>query len=395
MARRQSRARLGLYLHIPFCESICSYCNFNRGLLDPKLKEKYVAALEREIRDAADGRAADTIFFGGGTPSLLDPPEVRRLLSACRDSYVVAADAEITIETNPETATAERLAGFLDAGVNRISFGVQSFDDAELARLERRHSAARAKDAIRTARAAGFVNLSFDLMFWLPGQSIDSWMRTINQAIALEPDHLSLYLLELYPNSPLKESMARQAVAAPAALGLGPSASPWAQSTDDDAADMYLGALARLDDAGFEQYEISNVARAGFSCRHNVKYWKGESWRGFGCGAHSTVEGARWHNIASTGDYVAAIAAGRSVTVNFQQLSPDAVLEEALFTGLRLSEGIDCGNILRRYGVEPWSRYGPVLGPHVDDGLMWRRDERFGLTRPGMLVANEILTAFV
>ena len=386
---------LGLYLHVPFCQSICSYCNFNRGLLDTKLKEKYVAALEREIRDAADGRAADTIFFGGGTPSLLDPSEVRRLLTACRDSYAVAADAEITIETNPETATAERLAGFLDAGVNRISFGVQSFDDDELARLERRHSAARAKDAIRTARAAGFVNLSFDLMFWLPGQSIDSWMRTIDQAIALEPDHLSLYLLELYPNSPLKESMARHAVSAPAALGLGPGSSSWAQSTDDEAADMYLDALARLDDAGFEQYEISNVARAGFSCRHNVKYWKGESWRGFGCGAHSTVEGARWHNIASTGDYVAAIAAGRSVTVNFQQLSPDAVLEEALFTGLRLSEGIDCGNILRRYGVEPWSRYGPALGPHVDEGLMWRRDERFGLTRPGMLVANEILTAFV
>jgi oxygen-independent coproporphyrinogen III oxidase len=386
---------LGLYLHIPFCESICSYCNFNRGLLDANLKEKYVVALEREIREAADGRAADTIFFGGGTPSLLDPSEVRRLLTACRDAYVVAADAEITIETNPETATAERLAGFLDAGVNRISFGVQSFDDAELVRLERRHSAARAKDAIRTARAAGFVNLSFDLMFWLPGQSIDSWMRTIDQAIALEPDHLSLYLLELYPNSPLKESMARQGTAAPGALGLGPGASPWAQSTDDEAADMYLGALARLDDAGFEQYEISNVARAGFSCRHNVKYWKGESWRGFGCGAHSTVEGARWHNIASTGDYVAAIGAGRSVAANFQQLSPDAILEEALFTGLRLSEGIDCRNILRRHGVEPWSRYGPVLGPHVDEGLMWRRDERFGLTRPGMFVANEILTAFV
>src|SRR5262245_18812895 len=182
MARRQGRARLmlGLYLHIPFCESICGYCNFNRGLLDAKLKKRYVAALEREIREAADGQAADTIFFGGGTPSLLDPSEVRQLLTACRDSYRVAADAEITIETNPETATAERLASFLDAGVTRISFGVQSFDDAELVRLERRHSAARAMDAIRTARAAGFANLSFDLMFWLPGQSIDSWMRTID-----------------------------------------------------------------------------------------------------------------------------------------------------------------------------------------------------------------------
>jgi oxygen-independent coproporphyrinogen-3 oxidase len=388
---------LGLYLHIPFCDSICSYCHFNRGLLDATVKERYVAALEREIRAAGDGRTADTIFFGGGTPSLLVPSEVGRLLAACRDSYAVPADAEITIETNPETATAERLAGFRDAGVNRISFGVQSFDDRELARLERRHSAARAKDAIRTARAAGFTNLSFDLMFWLPGQSIESWMRTIDQAIALEPDHLSLYLLELYPNSPLKETMARHSprVGFPGILGLEPGASDWAQSTDDEAAEMYLAALARLDDAGFEQYEISNVARPGCRSRHNVKYWKGDSWRGFGCGAHSTVDGARWHNIASTSDYIGAIGTGRSVAVSLHQLTPQAILEEALFTGLRLSEGIDCRNILRRHGVEPWTRYGTALGPYLDEGLMWRRGEHFGLTRHGMLVANEILTAFV
>jgi oxygen-independent coproporphyrinogen III oxidase len=353
------------------------------------VKERYVAALEREIRGAGDGRVADTIFLGGGTPSLLDPSEVRRLLAACRESFAVSADAEITIETNPETASAERLAGFREAGVNRISFGVQSFDDAELVRLERRHSAARAKDAIRIARAAGFRNLSFDLMFWLPGQSLESWMRTIDDSIALEPDHLSLYLLELYPNSPLKEAMARRSGAERTGT------SHWSQSTDDEAAEMYLGALARLDEAGFEQYEISNVARPGFWSRHNVKYWKGDSWRGFGCGAHSTVDGARWHNSASTSDYIDAVGTGRSVVVNLHQLSPAAILEEALFTGLRLSEGIDCRNILRRHGVEPWTRYGPVLSPYVDEGLMWRRDQHFGLTRHGMLVANEILTAFV
>jgi oxygen-independent coproporphyrinogen-3 oxidase len=382
---------LGLYLHIPFCESICSYCNFNRGLLDEGLKARYVDALEREIRSAGDGRrTADTIFFGGGTPSLLEPAEIARLIAACRDGYSLASDAEITLETNPETASEARLTGFRQAGVNRISFGVQSFDDAELARLGRRHSAARAKDAVRTARAAGFRNLSFDLMFWLPGQSLESWLRTVEASIALDPDHLSLYLLELYPNAPLKETMARNARPAPHA-----SSQPWTQAPDDEGADMYLAALERLDDARYEQYEISNVARPGFHSRHNVKYWQGGAWRGFGCGAHSTLEDARWSNLASTTEYIDAIGAGRSVAVGRHERSAQARLEEALFTGLRLSEGVHCGNIFRRYGVEPWIQWGSALQPFVEDGLMWRSPERFGLTRRGMLVANEILMGFV
>jgi oxygen-independent coproporphyrinogen-3 oxidase len=334
------------------------------------------------------------VFFGGGTPSLLEPDEVGRLLTACRAAYRLAPDAEITLETNPETATADRLSAFREAGVNRISFGVQSFDDRELARLDRIHSAGRAKEAIRAARAAGFSNLSFDLMFWLPGQSVESWMRTIDEAIAQTPDHLSLYLLELYPNSPLKEAMARQRPQSSAGA-LADERHPWVQAPDDEAADMYLAALDRLDRAGYEQYEISNVARSGYSSRHNVKYWQGASWRGFGCGAHSTVDGVRWNNVASTTEYIDAIGHGRSVTVGRHPLSPQSRLEEALFTGLRLNEGIECGNILRRHGVEPWIRYGPVLAPYVEEGLMWRTPGRFGLTRRGMLVANEILTTFV
>jgi coproporphyrinogen III oxidase-like Fe-S oxidoreductase len=408
---------IGLYLHIPFCQAICSYCNFNRGLLDRELKTRYVSALEREIREAGDGRPADTVFFGGGTPSLLDPVEVSRVLTACRETYELSPDAEITLETNPETATVDRLAAFREAGVNRISFGVQSFDDAELARLDRVHSAARAREAIGQARAAGFRNLSFDLMLWLPGQSIASWLRTVDQAIALAPEHLSLYLLELYPNSPLKEAMAR--VQGQGAMATGPrptgpasalssfggQASPspkpqasslsWTQATDDDAADMYLLGLDRLDTAGYEQYEISNVSRPGFCSRHNVKYWQGGAWRGFGCGAHSTIDGARWSNISSTSEYVEAIGRGRPVEVGRQVLSARERFEEALFTGLRLSEGIDRRNIQERHGVEPWIQFEPTLAPLVDDGLMWRTAERFGLTRRGMLVANEILTTFV
>jgi oxygen-independent coproporphyrinogen-3 oxidase len=376
---------IGLYLHIPFCQAICSYCNFNRGLLDPALKERYVTALEREIRGHAPaGAGADTIFFGGGTPSLLDPDEVARLIGACRDAFALDPRAEITLETNPETATAERLAGFRAAGVTRLSFGVQSFDDDELARLGRIHSAAGARDAVRMAKATGFESVSFDLMFWLPGQTVTSWLRTVDEAIALAPDHLSLYLLELYPNAPLKESLARAGDAA-----------PWAQASDDEAAEMYLSALERLDDAGFEQYEISNVARTGHISRHNVKYWQSGNWLGFGCGAHSTLDGVRWRNVSATAEYVERIGRGASAAIDVQSLSARARLEEALFTGLRLRAGVTRRDIVERHGVDPWDRYGADLDPYVEEGLMWADEVAFGLSRRGMLVANEILTAFV
>jgi oxygen-independent coproporphyrinogen-3 oxidase len=386
---------LGLYLHIPFCQAICSYCNFNRGLLDAALKARYVDALEREIRTGGDGRAADTIFFGGGTPSLLEPAEVARLICACRESYALAPDSEITLETNPETATPERLAAFRESGVSRLSFGVQSFDDDELKRLGRIHSASRAVDAVRAAQATGFDSVSFDLMFWLPGQSMATWLATVGRAIELAPQHLSLYLLELYPNAPLKESMAR----ATSLAGSGPSntseALGWSQATDDEAADMYLAALDQLDAAGLEQYEISNVARPGHFSRHNVKYWQGGSWRGFGCGAHSTEDGRRWKNVMSTVEYVDRVNAGRPVATDLIDLPERGQFEEALFTGLRLTAGIDRRAFEQRFGVDPWPAYAEALGPCVDDGLMWKDDRRFGLTRRGMLVANEILAVFV
>ena len=247
---------LGLYIHIPFCSSICNYCNFNRGLLDPALKERYVSAVEREIGLGADGSAADTIFFGGGTPSLLDPGEIGRLIAACRTAFDVSPDAEITLETNPETSTRERMDHFRDAGVNRISFGVQSFRDDELRRLGRVHSADRAREAVREARAAGFDNISLDLMMWLPQQTQEHWRFNVEELILTGPEHASLYLLELYPNAPLKEDMARGG---------------WSQAPDDDAAEMYLWSLERLERAGYRQYEISNVGRRGREARHNLK----------------------------------------------------------------------------------------------------------------------------
>lgn len=383
---------IGLYIHIPFCQHICSYCNFNRGLLDAELKRQYVDALEMEIRSGVISRgdasreitpdliSADTIFFGGGTPSLLEPSEVARILKACRDTYDVSANAEITLETNPETVTRERLIELRDAGINRLSFGVQSFDDIELAKLGRIHSAAKAEEVIREAMQLGFSSVSFDLMLWLPEQTPASWYRTVDRAISLGPDHLSLYLLELYPNAPLKEEMAR---------------SGWSQTPDDDAAEMYLEGLRRLDAAGYVQYEISNVSRPGHRSRHNVKYWQSGDWRGFGCGAHSTVGGVRWRNVSSTSDYVARMSAEKDIRQDVAVMSLEQRIQEALFTGLRLNEGIDESQFVARWGVQPWERHADALSLRVEAGHVWRNEGHFGLTRDGMLVANDVLSEFV
>src|ERR1700730_10717429 len=289
---------LGLYVHVPFCSAICNYCNFNRGLFDAALKARYVDAVVAEIRNRtqAPRDQADTIFFGGGTPPPLEPADVQQIVEACRKSFDLADDSEVTLEANPETVTEDRLAAYRAAGVNRLSFGVQSFRDDELKRLSRLHGVARARGAYGEARRAGFDNVSLDLMMWLPAQRLEDWLESIDAAIALGPEHLSLYILEVYPNAPLKDEMARSA---------------WSQAPDDDAAEMYETAFERLEAAGYEQYEISAAARRGRESRHNLKYWTDGDWLGFGCGAHSTRDGVRWKNVAATGEYLERGSAGQ------------------------------------------------------------------------------------
>lgn len=378
---------LGLYIHIPFCSAICNYCNFNRGLFDGSLKERYLAALEREIRGGPRGERADTIFFGGGTPSLLDPSEIGRIITACRETFDLAGDTEITLETNPETSSSVRMEQFRVAGVNRVSFGVQSFREPELRRLGRIHTADRARAAVKEARRAGFDNVSLDLMMWLPEQTQEDWRWNVEELIAVGPDHASLYLLELYPNAPLKEDMARAG---------------WSQAPDEDAAEMYVWSLERLGRAGYRQYEISNVARPGREARHNLKYWQDGEWLGFGCGAHSTRGGVRWKNVSSTEEYVARIHPSgprgglrMDIVADRRVLTPGERLEEALFTGLRLTDGLDLESIAGRYGVDVWGKYGPALEPFLRDGLLIRQGARLRLSREGMLLANEILQVFV
>ena len=374
---------IGIYVHVPFCAAICNYCNFNRGLHDEGARRRFVDALCHDIRhNARPEVAVDSIFFGGGTPSLLQPEEVARIISTCRDTFHILPEPEVTLEANPESSSREALDGFRAAGTNRLSFGVQSFRDEELTRLGRLHSVATAKRAIRSARAAGFENVSLDLMMWLPEQRVDHWLASVDALIEQEPDHASLYLLEIYPNAPLKDEMAR---------------ANWSVAPDDDAAEMYLKGLARLDAAGFEQYEISNVARPlSRKSRHNLKYWQEGEWIGFGPGAHSTFGGERWRTRSSTVEYIERVAAGEDVTLDRRRLDPHERLEEALFMGLRLRDGLDLASISKRHGLDIWDRYGQDLAAFVEAGLLVHEPRRrLALTRAGMLLANDIMAVFI
>ena len=371
---------VGLYIHIPFCEAICNYCNFNRGLLDAGLKRRYLDALSREIESCQDAGRVDSVFFGGGTPSVLAPAEVSGLIARCGSSFDIDPDAEITLEMNPETASGDRLEGYRAAGVTRLSLGVQSFRDEELRRLGRLHTADRAIEAFGLARAAGFDDISVDLMAWLPEQTVPHWIESVETLVGLGPEHASLYLLELYPNAPLREEMARGG---------------WSQAPDETAAEMYHLGLDRLDTAGYRQYEISNVARPGRRSRHNLKYWSDGAWVGFGCGAHSTREGRRWHNVAAIGTYIDRLGGGASPVASQQTLSAEERLTDTLFLGLRLSDGVDLTAVERRYAVDVWTRWGGELVPFVAAGVLVRDRQRLRLTRNGMLLASEVMRVFV
>src|SRR5688572_5903572 len=281
----------GLYVHVPFCSSRCSYCDFATGLYQRELAERYVCALVEEIRSPRIAlEKVDTIYFGGGTPSLLDPPQLVRILKTLHDHFEIDEVAEITLEINPGSVTPEKLRDFHRLGINRASFGAQTFDDAELAKLGRSHNAADTLKTFADLRTAGFANVSFDLIAGLPGQTLETWQRNIDQALELHPEHLSFYLLEVHSGTPLAEHIRRGIQPAP---------------DDDLAGVMYEWMLEKACDAGYEHYEISNLCRPGYHSRHNVKYWTADPYYGFGCSAHSyDGRSRRWSNHRDVLKYV-------------------------------------------------------------------------------------------
>ena len=382
--------RAGVYIHIPFCRARCSYCDFATGAYEGELAERYVGALAREIEnfEGAGARAGggacaevDTIYFGGGTPSLLAPAQVERILAAVSARFGVAADAEVTMEMNTGTVTRASLRAYRGAGVNRASFGLQTFDDAQLRQLGRTHTAADARRTLELLRAAGFANVSFDLIAGLPGQTLGQWEHDLEEALALRPAHLSLYLLEVHEGTPLAEQLSR---------GRRP------QPDADVAAEMYRLLCERTRAAGYEHYEISNFCLPGRESRHNLKYWTGHPYYGFGCSAHS-YDGARtrWSNERDAARYVALVEERGRAVVERVELEEREAAAESLFLGLRLLRGVDLGAHRARFRRDVRAERADDLARFAEAGLIEIDDDVLRLTRAGALLSNEVFSAFI
>lgn len=382
--------RAGVYIHIPFCRSRCSYCDFATGAYEQDLAARYVEALAREIGafDLAgvaprgtEAAEIDTIYFGGGTPSLLTPAQVRTILAAVGARFVRGCGAEVTLEMNPGTVTPEGARALRDAGVNRASFGLQTFDDEQLRRLGRTHTADDARRTLRTLREAGFGNVSFDLIAGLPAQTLDDWSRNLDEALRLRPEHLSLYLLEVHDGTPLADQLRRNF---------------WPPPDPDTAAEMYRMMCERTEAAGYEQYEISNFCLPGHESRHNLKYWTNQPYYGFGCSAHS-YDGrtARWANERDAARYCESVEASGTGVAETTALSERDAGTEALFLGLRLTRGVDLGEHRARFGADVRASHADDLARFAEAGLVEFDGDRLRLTRGGALLSNEVFAAFV
>ena len=372
---------VGLYLHVPFCTVRCSYCDFYlmpegaRGT-GPAGRAAFVEALGHEIEAAATGRGplpADTVHFGGGTPSLLEPDAIARVLAALRRAFRVTPDAETAVEANPEDLTPARCDALVAIGVNRLAVGVQALDDDVLRRLLRPHDRRGAIAALQAARRSGLGTLAADLILGLPRQDEAGVLDGLRTLIDLGVDHVSLYLLEVHETTRLGR-----------AIALGRETPP----SQDDTAGVWERAVETLDASGFEQYEISNFARPGHRSRHNLKYWTDAPYLGFGPAAHSYLGGERWSNPADLAGYVAA--RGRPEPLREPASAADRA-REALYAGLRLAEGIDLDRLRRRYGPAAPVPAGARLAELRDAGLVTLAGSRLALTRRGRIVSNEVL----
>ena len=375
MSGRQGKPALGLYIHIPFCKAKCAYCDFYSLAHSEEKMDAYMAALLRHLEEVAPraaGMQVDTVYFGGGTPSYLGAARLCRILQTVLRRYDVARDAEITLEANPDSAGDwKELRKLRRAGFNRLSLGVQSTDDALLRRIGRVHTYEQVQQAVMAARKAKFTNLSLDLIYGLPGQTMEDWQRTLADAVALGPEHLSCYGLKLEEGTPLWQQ--RQTLTLP---------------DDDVQADMYLYTVAALGEMGYEQYEISNFAKSGKESRHNLKYWRMEEYAGFGPGAHSDFGGVRYGYVRDIDSYIA----GRLVLSESETDSTSARDYEYVMLSLRTAAGIDRQTFEKRYR----QRFQPMetlFEQYEKAGLASRTEGGWRLTPRGFLVSNSIIAA--
>lgn len=388
---------LALYVHVPFCVRKCYYCDFASGPAPEAIREQYVDAVVREIeRSPWRGSEARTVFFGGGTPSELNTHQLRRITTALRDTFDFntahhspltshrersEAAPEWTIECNPGTVSPEALAAMREMGFDRISLGVQSFHDHHLKAIGRIHTAAEAVEAVSLARGTGFRRLNVDLIFCLPGQTLAQWKADVERALALEPEHLSLYNLTIEEETEFGRRHRAGLLSLP---------------DEDLSADMYEWVIDRAAAAGFRQYEVSNFALPGEECRHNQVYWRQEPFLGFGPSAASYLDGVRWTNTRSMQRYLASADREEGPELHWEErLPPREACGETLMLGLRTAEGIDLEAVAARYGLDPERTYGETVRRLLEDDLLERDRGRLKLTRRGIMLANAVCAEFL
>jgi oxygen-independent coproporphyrinogen III oxidase len=381
---------LGIYVQVPFCQTKCTYCNFHTGVVSSSRFAPYVQSVSREIREHRKRYAAagielplelleqaspDTVYIGGGTPSLLDPAHLQNLLDTIRATF--ACDLrEVTLEADPETVDAEKASAWLRAGINRVSFGVQSFVDAELAASGRMHRRADVYRAVPILREAGINNISFDLIAGLPLQTRNSWSESVQRLTELAPEHVSVYILEVDEKSRLGSEL----------LKGGQRYSAGSVPSEDEMAEFYEHAQKSFAAAGYHHYEISNWAKPGFESRHNLKYWRRHPYLGFGAGAHSFSGVQRWANAHDAAGYVSALQNDCLPVEQLERITSEAALEEELFLGLRQLDGIDVSRIERDYAVKLASRFDPLTSV----GLVERQGDFVRLSPSRLSVSNEV-----
>jgi oxygen-independent coproporphyrinogen-3 oxidase len=380
---------LGIYIQVPFCQTKCTYCNFHTGVVSSSRFAPYAVAVQTEIREhrirlAKEGvtlpglfesLTVDTVYFGGGTPSLLDPAHLAAILQNIRETFP-SEFHEVTLEADPETIEPAKAAAWSASGINRISFGVQSFSDIELKAAGRMHRRADVYRAVPILHAAGIRNISFDLIAGLPHQTPDSWRNSLDELIALAPQHVSVYLLEVDEGSRLGSELLRG----------GTKYSASAVPSDDAMAESYDLARTTLAAAGYQHYEISNFARPGFASAHNLKYWRREPYLGFGAGAHSFSGTERWANAHDSAAYVQAVTAGRTPVEQLESVSAHDALEEELFLGLRQLAGIDLSRLQNSYGISVEDRFKPL----ETSGLVERAGSVVRLAPTHLSISNEV-----
>jgi oxygen-independent coproporphyrinogen III oxidase len=380
-------APIGLYVHVPFCAHICPYCDFNTYAGQESIWPRHLKATVRDMArqaGSAQGRTATSLFFGGGTPSLIAPEGIGRIVTAARELYGLTSEAEITLEANPNSVDETYFAGLRAAGVNRLSLGVQTMDRRGLRTLGRQHEASDAEAAFLAARRAGFDNVSLDLIFGWPGQTLESWERDLATALSWDggPEHLSLYSLILEPGTPMFEAATRGILI---------------PLNDDAAADLYETAIATLGAAGWTHYEVANWARRPeLMSRHNALYWRNGDFLAFGAGGHGTLAGQRTMNHLLPKTYVQAIEANRPGWSNLEEIDERTSMAETMMLGLRLlNEGVSDEAFFARHGVSLTDQFGPIIDELVSIGMVTHEHGRVLLTERGLMLANDVCARFV